>query len=94
MGRTLDSMDIHSPSLPTPTASSQTAQSLNVLLDEKIVLEGSLTQLGAVLDSHGVGIRQRQNHLTIDMTTPLIDRDGFPRADLDIAQSIAFLQND
>ncbi|KAK1639008.1 26S proteasome non-ATPase regulatory subunit 9 [Colletotrichum phormii] len=38
-------------------------------------IEAELKALGAVLDSHGV-----------DMNTPLTTQDGFPRADLDIAQ--------
>jgi hypothetical protein len=55
MGRTLDSMDIESPSLPTPAPSS-TEQSLNVLLEEKVILEGTLARLNEILESHGVGI--------------------------------------
>ena len=57
MGRTLDSMDIHSPSLPQRPATT-TAQSLNELMEEKVILEGTLARLNAVLESHGVGIRQ------------------------------------
>ena len=58
MGRTLESlgMDIHSPSIETPTLS-KTAQSLHKLLEEKTILEGTLAQLDAVLVSHGVGMR-------------------------------------
>jgi len=52
MGRTLDSMDIHSPSLPTPVPST-TEQSLNVLLEEKVILEGTLARLNEILESHG-----------------------------------------
>jgi len=48
---------------------------LKELMDEKIVLEGTLARLNEILESHGV-----------DMSTPLIDQSGFPRADLDIAQ--------
>ena len=55
MGRTLDSMDIDSPSLPTPTLSA-TEQSLNVLLVEKAMLEGTLARLNEILEGHGVGI--------------------------------------
>ena len=55
MGRTLDSMDIDSASLPTPTPSA-TEQSLNVLLEEKVILEGTLARLNEILESQGVGI--------------------------------------
>ena len=57
MGRTLDSMDIHSPSLPQRMATT-TAQSLNELIEEKIVLEGTLARLNSILESHGVGTRE------------------------------------
>jgi len=67
-------MDIHSPSLPQ-RPSTTTAQSLNELMEEKVILEGTLARLNAVLESHGV-----------DMSTPLIDRNGFPRDDIDVAQ--------
>jgi Nas2 N_terminal domain len=78
-------MDIHSPSLPkAPT--SNTAQSLNELLDEKTILEGTLSRLNAILESHGVGMFGCEE-ADADMSTPLIDRTGFPRADIDIAQS-------
>ena len=60
MGRPVDNMDIHSPSVPQPTLS-KTAQSLNQLLDEKTILEGTLAQLDTILVSHGVGIRQPLN---------------------------------
>lgn len=55
MGRSLDSMDIHSPSVTNPTLSS-TAQSLHELLEEKTILEGTLSQLDTILVTHGVGI--------------------------------------
>lgn len=54
-------MDIHSPSLPQRTPST-TAQSLNELLQEKVILEGTLTRLNAVLESHGVGNLQLAPH--------------------------------
>jgi hypothetical protein len=79
-------MDIHSPSLPKPPTS-KTAQSLNQLLEEKTILEGTLSRLNAILESHGVGMF-RHDEADVDMSTPLIDRRGFPRADIDIAQSI------
>jgi hypothetical protein len=58
MGRTLESMDIHSPSLPKQQTTSKTAHALNELLDEKIILEGTLARLNEILENHGVGIRQ------------------------------------
>lgn len=51
-------MDIHSPSLPKQQTISKTAHSLNELLDEKIILEGTLARLNQILENHGVGIRQ------------------------------------
>jgi hypothetical protein len=57
MGRTLDSMDIHSPSVsaPAPAETSDTRLSLNGLLEEKTVLEATLSELNAILEKHGVG---------------------------------------
>ena len=54
MGRTLESLDIHTPSIPKP-AISTTEQSLNVLLEEKEILEGTVARLNEILESHGVG---------------------------------------
>ena len=48
-------MDIHSPSIPK-IGGSKTADTLNELLEERTILEGSLAQLNAILESHGVGI--------------------------------------
>jgi hypothetical protein len=53
-------MDIHTPSLPKQETS-QTAESLKELMEEKIVLEGTLARLNEILESHGVGIRQLRN---------------------------------
>ena len=58
MGRTLESMDIHSPSLPKQQTTSKTVHALNELLDEKVILEGTLARLNQILENHGVGIRQ------------------------------------
>ncbi|RFU76221.1 26s proteasome non-atpase regulatory subunit 9 [Trichoderma arundinaceum] len=67
------------PSGPTSTFSQRNGvsgnQSFAELQRKKDDLEAELKALGSVLDSHGV-----------DMQTPLLTRDGFPRADLDIAQ--------
>jgi hypothetical protein len=54
MGRTLESMDIHSPSLPQQPLS-KAAENLNELLDEKIVLEETLSKLAEILETQGVG---------------------------------------
>ncbi|KAL7955092.1 hypothetical protein V8C34DRAFT_292651 [Trichoderma compactum] len=73
---------LHAPTVPSgPTSNlSQTngdagKQSFAELQRKKDDMEAELKALGSVLDSHGV-----------DMQTPLLTRDGFPRADLDIAQ--------
>ena len=58
MGRTLESMDIHSPSLQKQQTTSKTVHSLNELFEEKIILEGTLAQLNQILENHGVGMRQ------------------------------------
>lgn len=63
---------IHSdlPSAQLPHSS----QDLQSLLDSRTKIEKSLDEYSAVLD---------RNH--IDLTTPLITPDGFPRADIDVA---------
>lgn len=50
-------MDIHSPSLPK-LPESKTEQSLNELLNEKLVLEETLARLNDILERHGVGMYQ------------------------------------
>jgi hypothetical protein len=59
MGRTLESMDTHSLSVP-PQPLSKAAVTLNELLDEKIVLEETLAKFAETLDTHGVGILPKQ----------------------------------
>lgn len=54
MGRTLESMDIHSPTVPQQPLS-KVAENLNELLDEKIVLEETLSKLAEILEMRGVG---------------------------------------
>ena len=54
MGRTLDSMDIHSPTVSAPPVTG-TRHTLNGLLEEKVILEGTLAELNTVLEKHGVG---------------------------------------
>lgn len=70
--------EIHVPSGPTTIRQDPTVLdglSLRQLIERKDNLEAELKALGAVLDSHGV-----------DMQTSLVDNDGFPRADIDVAQ--------
>ncbi|KAK2865088.1 hypothetical protein FQN49_003916 [Arthroderma sp. PD_2] len=80
MGIPMD--DIHTPTVPSGPVSGNSSGNANLskagltqLFDEKEKLEAELKILGEVLGSHGV-----------DMNTSLITEDGFPRADLDIAQ--------
>ncbi len=80
MGLTMDEglAEIHVPSGPTSfhqKPADLDGLSLRQLIERKDNLEAELKALGAVLDSHGV-----------DMHTSLIDRDGFPRSDIDVAQ--------
>ncbi|KAM4059633.1 PDZ domain-containing protein [Hirsutella rhossiliensis] len=82
MGLPLRMNNLHAPTVPSGPASTATATnghagqtSLAELQRKKDDLEVELKALGGVLDSHGVG-----------MDTPLVTRDGFPRADLDVAQ--------
>lgn len=70
--------DIHVPSGPTSVrheAASLERLSLRQLVEQKDNLEEELKALGSVLDSHGV-----------NMQTGLTTIDGFPRADIDVAQ--------
>lgn len=74
---------LHAPTVPSgPTSNFSQRngdagkQSFAELQRKKDDMEAELKALGSVLDSHGV-----------DMQTPLLTRDGFPRADLDVAQS-------
>ncbi|KAI0389356.1 hypothetical protein F5Y17DRAFT_469745 [Xylariaceae sp. FL0594] len=72
---------IHAPTVPSgpssrPLTNGNTKQlSFAELHQKKENLEAELKALGGVLDSHGV-----------NMETPLLTRDGFPRADIDVAQ--------
>ncbi|KAI0974255.1 hypothetical protein F4678DRAFT_421984 [Xylaria arbuscula] len=81
MGLPLRMENLHAPTIPSgPTSRPLTngnAKHLSFaeLQQKKDNMEAELKALGGVLDSHGV-----------NMETPLITRDGFPRADLDIAQ--------
>ncbi|KAI8297400.1 GTP-binding nuclear protein GSP1/Ran [Colletotrichum sp. SAR11_240] len=81
MGLLLRMNNIHAPTVPSgPTTSAAENGHLHrlnfaELQKKKDDMEAELKALGAVLDSHGV-----------DMSTPLTTRDGFPRADVDVAQ--------
>lgn len=64
------------------------------LQQKKANMEAELRALGGVLDSVSGqrATRLRAEGLTapkhgVDMNTPLLTRDGYPRADIDVAQS-------
>ncbi|KAK0249469.1 putative 26S proteasome regulatory subunit [Friedmanniomyces endolithicus] len=87
--------DLHAPTVASgPTsqnAASGTERKLTLpqLMAKKEDLEAELSALGSVLDSTGPAVahqlmRRRQHKVT--MTTPLLTPDGFPRADIDVAQ--------
>ncbi|KAK1079522.1 putative 26S proteasome regulatory subunit [Friedmanniomyces endolithicus] len=73
--------DLHAPTVTSGPTSQNTANgterklTLPQLMAKKEDLEAELSALGSVLDSHKV-----------TMTTPLLTPDGFPRADIDVAQ--------
>ncbi|KAK1064090.1 putative 26S proteasome regulatory subunit [Friedmanniomyces endolithicus] len=73
--------DLHAPTVASGPTSQNTASgterklTLPQLMAKKEDLEAELSALGSVLDSHKV-----------TMTTPLLTPDGFPRADIDVAQ--------
>ncbi|KAH8675987.1 hypothetical protein BX600DRAFT_494396 [Xylariales sp. PMI_506] len=81
MGLPLRMDNIHAPTVPSGPSSrpitngNATALSFAELSQKKEIMEAELKALGGVLDSHGVNM---ETHLT----TP----DGFPRADIDVAQ--------
>ncbi|KAI1739341.1 hypothetical protein F4680DRAFT_143956 [Xylaria scruposa] len=81
MGLPLRMDNIHAPTVPSGPSSRPLANgivkqlSFAELQQKKDNMEAELKALGGVLDSHGV-----------NMETPLITRDGFPRADIDVAQ--------
>jgi 26S proteasome non-ATPase regulatory subunit 9 len=95
MGLPLRMDNIHAPTVPAgpssrPLANGNAAHlSFAELQVKKDNLEAELKALSGVLDSHGV-----------NMDTPLTTRDGFPRADIDVAQirttrsKIIHLRND
>ncbi|KAK7541216.1 26S proteasome non-ATPase regulatory subunit 9 [Phyllosticta citribraziliensis] len=91
MGLPMD--DIHTPAVASTNGASNGLStqdlSLGDLIAEKQRVEGELSALSSVLDSHGVNMR-----------TSLTTFDGYPRDDIDVAQvritraRIIHLQND
>ncbi|RFU23770.1 hypothetical protein B7463_g12567, partial [Scytalidium lignicola] len=83
MGLPLRMENLHAPTVPSgPTSGPRGVDEKRTgglsfweLQAKKDSMEAELRALGSVLDSHRV-----------DMNTPLLTPDGFPRADLDIAQ--------
>ncbi|KAL8697271.1 MAG: hypothetical protein Q9224_002398 [Gallowayella concinna] len=83
MGLPMD--DIHTPTVPSGPASSHDSHNTNGAggtslmgwIAEKARIEEELKALSSVLDSHGV-----------NMNTSLTTFDGYPRDDIDIAQSL------
>ncbi|KAK3705068.1 putative 26S proteasome regulatory subunit [Vermiconidia calcicola] len=73
--------DLHAPTVASGPTSRATANGtskrlpLQELISQKENLEAELSSLSSVLDSHGV-----------NMNTSLTTFDGFPRADIDVAQ--------
>ncbi|KAI0125899.1 hypothetical protein BJ170DRAFT_583708 [Xylariales sp. AK1849] len=73
--------NLHAPTVPSGPSSrpitngNAATLSFAELSQKKDNLEAELKALSGVLDSHGV-----------NMDTPLTTRDGFPRADIDVAQ--------
>ncbi|KAL9088012.1 MAG: hypothetical protein Q9165_006353 [Trypethelium subeluteriae] len=74
--------NVHTPTVASGPTTNGTVQngvregaSLTELMAKKDSIEAELTALGSVLDSHGV-----------NMNTGLTTFDGFPRADIDVAQ--------
>ncbi|TFA98573.1 26S proteasome non-ATPase regulatory subunit 9 [Trichoderma ghanense] len=85
---------LHAPTVPSgPTSNlshrnGDTAKlSFAELQRKKDDMEAELKALGSVLDSRLIA-----NQHGVDMQTPLLTRDGFPRADLDVAQSIQSME--
>jgi len=96
MGLPLNMENLHAPTVPSgPTSGpgqngvKTAGHTLAELQIQKDNMEAELSALASVLDSHGV-----------NMNTPLTTPDGFPRADIDVAQvrttrsRIIYLKND
>ncbi|KAH8179711.1 hypothetical protein LIA77_01230 [Sarocladium implicatum] len=94
MGLPLRMNNLHAPTVPSgpttaPAANGNAAhKSFAELQRKKEDVEAELKALGSVLGSVSHGV---------DMETPLLTRDGYPRSDIDVAQSrsrIIHLKND
>lgn len=95
MGIPLRMENLHAPTVPSgptttlPNGSDTRGLSFAQLQAKKDNIEAEIRALGSVLESHGV-----------DMNTRLLTPDGFPRADIDVAQirttrsRIIYLKND
>lgn len=100
--------NLHAPTVPSgPTTSASTTNgnarqlSFAELQHKKDNLEAELKALGAVLDSvRGIlymfmffSLKLIRRKHGVNMETLLLTRDGFPRADLDVAQSTRHTHN-
>lgn len=94
---------IHTPSVPSGSGSGRSfngpkvkAKSLLELMSEKQTMESELSALGSVLDSvsnaNSCLFARRLTFYafkhSVNMNTTLTTFDGYPRDDLDIAQSV------
>ncbi|GAM87415.1 hypothetical protein ANO11243_054390 [Dothideomycetidae sp. 11243] len=87
--------DLHAPTVPSGPSSNHATSidtsltTLFGLMSQRDRVQAELSALSSVLTSHGV-----------DMETPLLDKDGYPRSDIDVAQirttrsKIIHLKND
>ena len=99
MGLPLRMNNLHAPTVPSgPTTApatngNATHKSFAELQRKKDDIEAELKALGSVLGSVSFRLtRTCVSWLTIsqhnvDMDTPLLTRDGYPRSDIDVAQS-------
>ncbi|KAK9468671.1 26S proteasome non-ATPase-like protein regulatory subunit 9 [Lipomyces arxii] len=82
-------MDIHNRREGRNNSERRGGNDLEGLIQQRRDLESELDALSSVLDSHNV-----------DMNTPLVSADGFPRDDIDVAQvritrsRVIYLRND
>ncbi|KAL8797082.1 MAG: hypothetical protein Q9182_007263 [Xanthomendoza sp. 2 TL-2023] len=99
MGLPMD--DIHTPTVPSGPASSHNPHTTNGaggtslfdLIAEKVRVEEELRALSSVLDSlgrHGLMATGVMQH-GVNMNTSLTTFDGYPRDDIDVAQSLPSL---
>lgn len=92
--------NLHAPTIPSgpttgPVQNGQSIQrTMAELQQKKANMEAELRALGGVLDSVSAKECDRSGRKEliapqhgVDMNTPLLTRDGYPRADIDVAQS-------